>query len=65
MTFFSILTGFIGRTVEVVVPNTLFEGTLTKVETTIIQVQEPSPIYGVLQFVNIPTNSIDYVRILA
>ncbi len=66
MTFTSLLSAYIGRTVEVVVVGALFEGTLTSVETTLIQVQESPTIYGGTPItVTIPASSIDLVRILA
>ncbi|PWI57463.1 hypothetical protein [Sulfoacidibacillus thermotolerans] len=64
MTFQSILTSFVGRTVEVVVPGSMYEGTLISVQNSVIQVEEPPVVYGQFVTVTIPTTSIDYVRIL-
>ena len=64
MDFVTLLRNFIGRTVEAVVPSSLFEGILTQVQATSIQIQEPGSIYGSGQLVTIPTSSLDYVRIL-
>ena len=66
MTFTSLLSAYIGRTVEIVVTGAFFEGTLTSVGTTVIQIEESPTIYGgppVLA--TIPSSSIDLVRILA
>ncbi|MCI0184446.1 hypothetical protein [Sulfoacidibacillus ferrooxidans] len=64
MTFESFLHAFIGDTVEVVVPSSMYEGTLTSVQTSFIQVQEPPIVYGQPITVTISTSNIDYVRIL-
>ncbi|KUO96281.1 hypothetical protein [Ferroacidibacillus organovorans] len=64
MTFQSMLSSFIGRIVEVFVPGSLFEGTLTSVRTSVIQVQEPPIVYSQPVTVTIPTDSIEYVRVL-
>ncbi len=64
MNFVSILSSFIGRTVEVVVPGSMYEGTLTVVQISFIQVQEPPIVYSQPVTVTIPTTNIDYVRIL-
>ncbi len=66
MTFASLLSAFIGRTVEVVVPGALFDGKLTAVQDTLIQVEEPPTVYGGPPItVSIPSISIDLVRVLA
>jgi hypothetical protein len=64
MTFLSILTGFIGRSVDVAVTGTVFFGTLTAVSTSVIEVQEPSGLYGPGPLLRIPTTNVNFVRIL-
>lgn len=65
MTFVSLLSVYIGRAVEVVVPGALFDGKLSVVETTFIQVEEPPTIYGGPPItVTVPSSSIDLVRVL-
>lgn len=65
MTFVEMLATFLGRTVEVMVPNQLIEGTLIRVETTLMQVQEPPTVYGQPGIVvSIPYLNVDFVRVL-
>lgn len=64
MNFVSFLKTYVGQEVEVVFPNTMVEGTLSSVQTSVLQVQVPPTIYGGGQTATIPLSSIDYVRIL-
>lgn len=65
MTFLVLLSSFIGSTVEVFVPGSMFEGTLTSVQAETIQVQELPIVYSQPDLVTISTANIDYVRVLA
>ena len=64
MSFVDILATYIGRTVEVVVPNTLVDGTLTSVQPSFLQVQVAPISYGGGQTVTVPLTNVDYVRVL-
>ncbi len=64
VTFQVLLASFIGSTVEIFVPGSMFEGTLTAVQTGAVEVQESPVIYSKPVLVTIPTPSIEYVRVL-
>ena len=65
MTLQTMLSSFIGRTVEVVVANAMYDGTLTSVQTGYINVTEPPIVYSQPIVVTIPTTAIEYVRVTA
>ncbi len=65
MTLQTMLSSFIGRTVEVVVANAMYEGTLTSVQTGSIKVAEPPIVYSPPIVVTIPTTALEYVRVMA
>ncbi len=65
MNFQTLLSTFVGRKVEVTVPNTMYEGTLTSVQTGTIQVTEPPILYAPPVVVTITMGSIELVRVLA
>lgn len=46
-------------------PGSVFEGTLISVQNATIQIEEPPISYGQPIIVTIPTDNIEYVRVLA
>ena len=64
VTFQEMLASFTGRTVEVIVPNAVIEGTLQSVTSAFVVIQENPTTYGPGNTLNIPTSSIISVRVL-
>lgn len=64
MTFQTLLSAFIGDTVEVFVPGSMYEGTLTSVAISAIQVTEAPVVYSQPVEVTVPTTSVEFVRVL-
>lgn len=64
MTFQTLLSSFIGDTIEVFVPGSMYEGTLTAVTISTIQVKEAPVVYSQPVTVTIPTTNTEYVRVL-
>lgn len=64
MTFEEMLASFVGRTVEVFLPNAVLEGTLQSVTSSFVVIQENPSNYGPGTTSNIPLSSIISVRVL-
>ena len=65
-TFVQALSGYIGSTVEVMVTNQVFEGSLTAVTPSTMQVTESTPVEYVPSGtpVTIPLPQVEFVRII-
>ncbi|MFD1677065.1 hypothetical protein [Alicyclobacillus fodiniaquatilis] len=65
MNFQQMLSTYIDKSAEIMVPNELVSGTLISVQTGLIEIQQTATTYGGSgQIINILTNNIDFVRIL-
>lgn len=64
MTFSQLLARYVGRTIEVVIPNQMIEGSLLVAGSTTMEVEESPTVYGPATVVTIPYSQIDFVRVL-